>query len=95
MGTIEYSADVHADMTRTQPEAHEHAERDRRLAAAERAAAAALRHGELPSDAARRVIRAGGGAAGEQGGPGASAGASVPRPTSPTDPDDTTPIQDP
>ncbi len=95
--TVEYSADVHADMARTRPEAHEHAERNRRLAAAERASAAALRHGELPSDADRRVIRAGGGAVGEQGDPGASAGASAPPPnsTGPTDPDDTTPIPRP
>jgi hypothetical protein len=75
---VEYSAVVHADMARTRPEAHEHAEHDRRLAAAERASAAALRHGELPSDAARRVTRADGGAIGEQGDLGASAGASVP-----------------
>lgn len=52
--TLEHSAAVHADLAADRPEAAEHAERDRRLAAA------ALRDGEPPPDAARQDIRDGG-----------------------------------
>ena len=80
--TVEWSADVHAGLADKGPEVLEHAERDRRFAAAERAAAAALRRGELPPEAARRVIRAGGRVSGEHAGPGASAGTAVSPPGS-------------
>lgn len=55
--TADASADVHEDAAGNLPEAAEHAERDRRLAAAERAAADALRDGRIPPDEVRQVIR--------------------------------------
>lgn len=54
--TTARSADVHDKLT-TLPGAEEHAARDRRLSAAERDAAAALRQHEVPSEATRQVIR--------------------------------------
>jgi pyruvate/2-oxoglutarate dehydrogenase complex dihydrolipoamide acyltransferase (E2) component len=56
-GTAEHSADVHDGIGAHLPGAREHAERDRRLAAAERAAAAAYREHRMPSDEVRAVIR--------------------------------------
>ncbi|GAA4975457.1 hypothetical protein GCM10025331_82510 [Actinoplanes utahensis] len=44
-------------MTHALPEAHEHAARDRHLAAAERAAAAAYRNEKMPAPDVRDVIR--------------------------------------
>jgi hypothetical protein len=55
--TAEQAAAVHETLRDTLPGAAEHAARDRRFAAAERAAAAALRQGELPPDWAREAIR--------------------------------------
>jgi hypothetical protein len=55
--TAELSARVHDDAADVRPGVSEHAERDRRFAAAERAAAAAHRRGEVPSDEIRQVIR--------------------------------------
>ena len=54
--TAAYSAELHQQMD-TLPGAKDHAERDRRLAGGERAAAAAYRRHELPSDAVRRSVR--------------------------------------
>jgi hypothetical protein len=62
----EQSADLHDALAGSVPDAEEHAVRDRRLAAAERTSAAALRRGGLPPESARRVIRAGGRVPGEQ-----------------------------
>ncbi|MEV4639688.1 hypothetical protein AB0J80_20255 [Actinoplanes sp. NPDC049548] len=60
-GTLESSAGLHDEMEGHLPGAAAHAVRDRRLAAAEREAAAAYRRRELPSDEVRRVIRNNGG----------------------------------
>jgi hypothetical protein len=68
----EQSADVHEALTGSTPDAREHAARDRRLATAERASAAALRRGALPPESARQVIRAGGRLPDEQAQPTAS-----------------------
>jgi len=57
---LEMGADVHQQAAKHLPDAAEHADRARRFAAAERAAAAAYRRGEMPSDDVRRVIRNGG-----------------------------------
>lgn len=56
--TAEMSARVHDEAVGHLPGAAEHAQRERRLAAAERAAAAAFRRHEMPSDEVRRAIRA-------------------------------------
>jgi hypothetical protein len=58
--TLDYSAAIRDDLAGLQPQAREHAGRDRRLAAAERAAAHALRARELPPPQVREVIRSGG-----------------------------------
>ena len=63
--TAERSAAVHDEMGAYLPDAPEHAERDRRLAAAERDAAAAYREHRLPSEEVRAVIRDSGSPAGE------------------------------
>jgi hypothetical protein len=55
--TAEYSADVHDNATKTLPDAREHAARDRRLAEAERAAAAAYRNEQVPPHDVRQVVR--------------------------------------
>jgi hypothetical protein len=55
--TAEASADVHDQAIGQLPGAAEHAERDRRFAAAERAAAHAYRNHQVPPDEVRRVIR--------------------------------------
>lgn len=55
--TISRSAEVHDEMVGQVPGAAEHAERDRRLAGAERAAAESLRRHELPPENVRQVIR--------------------------------------
>ena len=55
--TEERSAVVHGNAAGHLPGAVEHAARSRRFAAAERAAAAAYREHELPSDEVRKAIR--------------------------------------
>lgn len=55
--TAEASAVVHDDATGHLPGAAEHAERDRRFAAAERAAAQAYRDHDVPPAEVREVIR--------------------------------------
>ncbi|MEU4420887.1 hypothetical protein AB0F81_09685 [Actinoplanes sp. NPDC024001] len=55
--TVELSADVHEQMTDHNPRAAERAEDLRRLAAAEREAAAAYRRGETPSEEVQQTIR--------------------------------------
>jgi len=55
--TAEASADVHDRAIGQVPGAAEHAERDRRFAAAERAAAHAYRNHQVPSDEVRQAIR--------------------------------------
>jgi hypothetical protein len=55
--TAEKSAKVHAELRGTLPGAEDHAERDVRLAAAERAAAEHLRRREVPPEDVRAVIR--------------------------------------
>jgi hypothetical protein len=55
--TAEASAEVHDQATEYLPGAAEHADRDRRFAAAERAAAHAYRNHQIPPDAVRQVIR--------------------------------------
>jgi len=55
--TAEYSAEVHDDATKALPDAGEHAARGRRLAEAERAAAAAYRNEEVPPREVRQVLR--------------------------------------
>lgn len=64
--TAELSAAVHDGAVGTLPGAAEHAETDRRFAAAERAAAAAFRRGEVPPDEVRQVIRDPGPPVGDQ-----------------------------
>ena len=54
--TTEHSAKVHDRMSARMPEAAEHAARERRLAAAERAAAEAYRQGRAPSADVRQQI---------------------------------------
>lgn len=56
--TAELSASVHDQIAERAPEAAEHANRDRLLAAAERDAAEAYRAGRTPSQATRQAIRA-------------------------------------
>jgi hypothetical protein len=55
--TVAMSADVHDQAAGNLPGAAEHAQRDRRFAAAERAAAAAYRSGEVPPDDVQEAIR--------------------------------------
>jgi hypothetical protein len=55
--TAEASTDVHKQAAGNLPGAEEHAARDRRLAAAERASAHAFRNHEIPPDEVRQVIR--------------------------------------
>jgi len=55
--TAAASADVHIQAADDLPGAEEHAARDRRFAAAERASAYAFRNHEIPPDEVRQVIR--------------------------------------
>jgi anti-sigma factor RsiW len=55
--TADNSAEVHNGMTQHLPAAGEHAARDRRLAEAERAAAAAFGNHEVPPEDVRQAIR--------------------------------------
>ncbi len=55
--TAEASAHVHDGAVGNLPEAAEHAARDRRFAAAERAAADAYRNHQVPPDEIRHAIR--------------------------------------
>jgi hypothetical protein len=55
--TADYSADVHENATQYLPGAGEHAARDRRLADAERAAAAAYRDRQVPPPDVQQIIR--------------------------------------
>lgn len=55
--TVEMSADVHDQMTGHDPQAAERARDLRRLAAAERTAAAAYLRGEMPSEEVQKTIR--------------------------------------
>lgn len=63
--TLDARADLHDELVDRLPDAAAHSARERRLAAAERAAAAAYRNRELPSDDVRRIIRGDGDAAGQ------------------------------
>lgn len=55
--TVEASARIHDRMVAQLPGAAEHAQRERRFAAAERAAAVAYRNHEVPPDGVLQVIR--------------------------------------
>jgi hypothetical protein len=55
--TAEMSARVHDSAARHLAGAAEHARRERRIAAAERAAAESYRRHEMPTDEVRQVIR--------------------------------------
>jgi hypothetical protein len=55
--TVEFSAEVHAQMPSHLLNPPDHAERERKLAAAERAAAEAYRAHQVPADKIRDAIR--------------------------------------